>query len=192
MQACGNGNTCTEAYTLAVSANSYQGYEENIDFGNFFAAGGNTMTLLGGFDFRATPTVTTGLNASPPTPEIRNAESDTAWNERFYEATYNNGVLPGTITTVGSMANTSAVTNVALVPVHFSVQKRANPSVTFYSPNSGTSATCYNVSSTSDTSTVVFDSSAGQSGFTLNASGATSDTQSVICHWTADATISGG
>jgi hypothetical protein len=192
MQACTNTSTCTEAYTFAANASGNAGYEENIDFGNNFGAGANTLTLLGGFDLRATPGVSTGTNASPPVPEIRNSSSDIEWNQRFYEATYNNGVAFGVATAAGEQ-DTMGGTNAFLLGAHFAVQKRANPTITIYSPNSGSTGQCYNNAAAGDTAAQVFVSSQGMNGVSIVSNGGTiSLGQSIRCHWTADATISGG
>lgn len=94
MQACTNGSTCTESYTLAVSSSATAGYEFVVDFGNNFGNASNTLTIGGGFEARVTPGVATGTNANPPPPEIRSADSDMLWSQRFYMSTFPNGTAP--------------------------------------------------------------------------------------------------
>ena len=129
MQACTNGSSCTESYTLAVSSSATAGYEFVVDFGNNFGAGANTMTLGGGFDARVTPGVATGTNANPPTPEIRDAESDTHWNQRFYSSSYENGVAAGASTHIGMQGGAIATAAIdGISTVIFPATLRASPS----------------------------------------------------------------
>jgi hypothetical protein len=101
MQAVSNGATATLAYAFTMSASATNGYEIIVDLGNNFSTSGKSVTIGGGFDLRATPTATVGLIASPPTPEIRSAQTDFAWCERYIQATYDNGVAPASATNVG-------------------------------------------------------------------------------------------
>lgn len=191
MQACVNNASCTEAYTLAVSASAKQGYEENIDFGNNFSSSGASMTLAGGFDFRAAPTAVTGLTAAPQTPEVRDAASDRLWNQRFYETSYENGVLPGTATRNG-MQNCGAVASTTeLFSVNFRAPKRADPTMSYWD-GAGTAneyssyAGGYADGTGTTTALTAYQNLAN---FTISFS---SGLQNIIEHFAADATITGG
>lgn len=135
MQACTNGSTCTEAYTLSVSSSATAGYEFVVDFGNNFGNVANTLTIGGGFDARVTPGVSTGANANPPPAEIRDPEADIRWNQRFYSSSYPNGTAAGASTHLGIVAGTvfSAGSGIVTLPtITYPTQMRAVPSVSYW------------------------------------------------------------
>jgi hypothetical protein len=101
LQTIANGATGTLAYSWTANVNSSKGLSIDIDFGNNFSATSKSIQIGGGFDCHVTPGVATGIVASPPSPIIPPAANDTAWNLRFYEASYDNGVAPGTVTHTG-------------------------------------------------------------------------------------------
>lgn len=67
--------------------------------------------------------------------------------QRYYEKSYNQNVFPGAITDVGNFVrqgpqNSGAITGE--YPLAFAVEKRAAPTVTFYSPNNGAAGFIFN------------------------------------------------
>lgn len=77
-------------------------------------------------------------------------EREIALCQRTYETSYNLSTVPGTVTTVGMVAQrvatlASATTHTVKMPIPFRTRKRAVPSMVFYSPGLGTSgmATSY-------------------------------------------------
>ena len=70
-----------------------------VNFGAM-ASNSDSITLGAGFDARATPGISTGINANPPAPEVRNSASDIAWCERFFQTSYDNGTAPAAATSL--------------------------------------------------------------------------------------------
>jgi len=121
LQACANGAWTQVSYTLSVSSNATAGYEFIIDFGNNFSTTGKTV-ILSEVDVRVTPGVSTGLNSSPPIPEIRNIATELHFCRRYFQSFggTNNYVL-GTAT----FASTTA----AYLPIIFQGTMRAAPTM---------------------------------------------------------------
>lgn len=191
LQGCANNATCTLAYTFNVNAGANNGYEVVIDFG----ALANTafVAVGGGFDLRVTAGVSLGLNASPPAPEVYAAERDAAWNQRFYETSYSNGVAPGTVTGAGASAilMAGATAGNAGNAVRFNTKKRGGAgtlSLTGYSPITGTSAKVADITAGADVTASI--DLIGDGGFRWFGSGASAI--SLEMHWVADARIPGG
>jgi hypothetical protein len=198
LQAVANNASGTLSYTFTVAANAVNGYEIVIDFGNNFSSAAKSVTLGGGFDLRATPGVTTGLNAAPPSPEVRDAASDIAWNRRFVRSSYDNGTAPGTAATVKG-ARTMMSHDDSGQFVAWSLDyggpgpMRADPTFTYYDL-AGTASAMSDFSNGSQTNgvTVTTTITAGESAALFNntaQSGASVNTHQ--CHFFADSSIVG-
>lgn len=143
LQACANGAWTVVAYTFAASANAVNGYEIKIDFGNNFSTTGKYVQISAA-DLRATPGVSTGLNSSPPVPELPNASAELARNARYFSASYANGTAPGTATTandidtIGQAASGSQIGSNGS-GFRFPIALRASPTVTIYATSDGSS-----------------------------------------------------
>lgn len=124
LQACANGVWTQVAYTLAVSASAAAGYEFIFDFGNNFSTTGKDIVIAEA-DVRVTPGVATGLNSTPPLPELRPMFAELGFNLRYFEvlSTQNNGNAAYGIAQIAS--TTRAVLSLAWKAV-----KRAPPTVT--------------------------------------------------------------
>ena len=97
LQACANATTTQVAYTFTPSGTVALGMEVSIDLGNNFSA--NTKYVyVTECDIRATPSATTGLNASPPAPELRPVAQETILCQRYYNFITQSG---GTYTPIG-------------------------------------------------------------------------------------------
>jgi hypothetical protein len=83
LQSCANGAWTQVAYTFAASAASYNGLEISFDFGNNFSSSSKTLQIAEP-DIRVTPGVSIGLNASPPTVELRPIGSELALCQRYF------------------------------------------------------------------------------------------------------------
>jgi hypothetical protein len=193
LQACNSAAICTPAYTLAVSNSATTGYEFVVDLGNNFSTNGKTAKIIY-FDARVSPGVATGLNATPPPFEMRDPASDTSWNERFYQTTYDNGVAPGTATHVGMVGTSgTATTNVGQMGNVFRTTMRCDPIVSFWD-GAGTPSklSFWNSSNWTDgnnaNSPAVIPSSAGHRGFIFY----NNNNANFSFHYAADCTISGG
>ena len=199
LTACTNGSTCVEAYTFPVSASATAGYEFVVDFGAM-ASNSDTLTIGAGFDARATVGISTGINASPPAPEVRSPAEDIAWCERFYAASYNNTVAPGASTHIGiafvSGSTTGGMT--AIGEIVFPGQLRATPTIaTWDGAGNASKITSIPVSGASSTFTdnqtnvAIGAIGTGAAGFAFVAS-ASSTAGLWAIHYTADATLWGG
>ena len=146
LQSIANGASGLVAYTFTPSVNAIRGYQIQVLFGGGLnaASGYVDITLA---DVRVTLGVATGLNSNPPSPEQRPVAAELPANTRYFQTSYGNGVAPGTVTTNGQLSyynsGGSAVTQVF---ISTQLQMRAAPTVTWYSPNSGSSGDIYNSS----------------------------------------------
>ena len=100
LQACANNAWTIVAYTFAVHANALDGYEVKIDFGNNFSTSGKFIQIAAA-DLRVTTGASTGLNASPPSPELPSVADTLARAARYHQSSYVNAVAPGTATAAG-------------------------------------------------------------------------------------------
>lgn len=140
LQACANGAWTLVSYTLSVSVNAAKGYEFIFDFGNNFSTTGKDV-VVAELDVRVTPGVSTGLNASPPPPELRPIWSELGFCQRYVQTSFSNGVTPANGANIVSYAGVAASATVLAVNFIILVhQMRVTPTMTFYSgQNGGTS-----------------------------------------------------
>lgn len=132
LQSIASGATAILSYTFAVSANAINGYELKIDFGNNFSTNAKSVTVTAA-DFRATPNVAMGLNSSPSAPEYIPTSMQLRWCERFMQATYANGVAPGTSTRLGMVGGYTNVSGTYFgFPVYYRTEMRASPTVYYW------------------------------------------------------------
>lgn len=82
--------------------------------------------------------------------------------QRYYEKSYNQSVVPGTVNDLGAFF-TLRINSVGGGGTSFKVTKRANPTVTVYSPASGTSGQARDYTASADTSASA--QSIGETGF---------------------------
>ncbi len=191
LQGCANNATCVLSYTLNVNAAANNGYEVVIDFSAVL----NTQYVVigGGYDLRLTPGVSTGINNSPPAPQIYPISTDADWSKRFFETTYTNGIAPGTITNLGALfalaATSGGAGGVLGSAWVYKVQKRCAASVTAYSPLSGTANEIYDITDGGNVgATLQFNNDSSVQWYGPSASA----TGNLIVHLTADCRIVGG
>jgi hypothetical protein len=70
LQACPNAVWTQVAYTFMMGALAANGMAVNFDFGNNFGANTKSVRITE-LDIRATPGIASGINYSPPPPELR-------------------------------------------------------------------------------------------------------------------------
>ena len=188
---CAAAAACTDAYSLLVTAATFNGYEYNIDLGNNFSSTGKNVKI-GWFDARVTPGVATGINVNPPPMEMRDPGSDVTWNQRFYQATYDNGVAPGAATHVGMVGTTGATSsNSGQMGNSFRTTMRCDPSVSFWDgAGNANKQSFWNGAAWTDNQAVApVVLNAGQNGFAFyNNLAGTNES----FHYAADCTITGG
>lgn len=199
LQTIANGATGTLAYSWTANVNSGKGLSIDIDFGNNFSATGKSIQIGGGFDCHVTPGVATGTVANPPTPIIPPAAGDMAWNQRFYEASYDNGVAPGTATHTGiqgvfnpwGTGNSARQSGVLI----FKAPKRADPLMNLWdgAGNSNVS-TERNGATWTDNECIIGLGGAGMTSAVVDQTncGSGQTGSSLFIHYTADATLTGG
>lgn len=187
------------AYSWSTNANVFNGMSVDIDLGNNFSTSGKTVTLGGGFDLRTTTGAVTGTISAPPTPEIRTQADDVAWNQRFYETTYDNGIAPGAATHTGITMFwffDSANTHAQAPNATYRVQKRADPAISIWDgAGNANDVSVVNSSATptwTDANAVTAHIVAGQSSFLLTVSGGGGPYDGFNIQWAADATLTGG
>lgn len=83
LQSIVNASTGQIAYTFTPSASSGNGLEVIIDFGAILNSSSNSVNIFA-LDIRATPGVASGLNNSPPLPELRPIQAELAFCQRYY------------------------------------------------------------------------------------------------------------
>jgi hypothetical protein len=190
LQTCPNGGWTQVAYTFQASTASGNGLEITFDFGNNFSSTAKSVQVTE-LDIRATPGVSTGLNSSPPIPEMRPIFAELAFNQRYYETSYGNNVAPGAVTTTGMVTYiayfSTGAQSIAGGFVGFKVPKRATPTITYYSNNSGTSGKIYDGVATADVAAT--NNQAGTDGLNWQASPTANGQIYFQFQWTANAEL---
>lgn len=133
LQPCASGVWTTVAYTFNVAAGADKGYEIKVDFGNNFSVNTKYVQLTAA-DLRVTPGISTGLNASPPLPELLSIQAELARSSRYYQASYENGVAPGTSTRSGLTGPSLIVqgTMNGVGSIAFPTAMRSTPTVAYW------------------------------------------------------------
>ena len=110
--------------------------------------------------------------------------------ERFFQTSYDVGVVPGTVGSTGYMRFTEGTTTYATLPVAYRTRMRASPSVLLYSPNSGATGKLYNYSGATDVAASLLYGTSISVGFVAVANNVSIGSGSTIgIHWTANARL---
>jgi hypothetical protein len=170
------GNTWLAVDAIATAATT-----------NFFAATGvvylSGVTVLPGTQ---APTAAQSMNVMRP------FDQELVTCKRYYEKSYHYAGLPGNnLQLFGGAAGYTGATLPIGFPIgmyfQFTVDKRASPTVTVYSPQTGVSGKAYDLSQAGDwPATVVFAQEKGGMATTTISSGATAR---LGMHWVADARL---
>src|SRR5579883_98254 len=141
-QACPNSAWTIVSYSFTANANAVNGYEIEVDFGNNFSTTGKYVQISAA-DLRATPGVSTGLNASPPVPEFMSTAQELVRSARYFQTSYNNGVAPGTATRAGlqNFGNNGSTGATNASGFTFAVHMRASPTMSYWD-GAGNSGKC--------------------------------------------------
>lgn len=122
----------------------------------------------------------------------RSYESELAACQRYYEKTYNITVDPGSISDPGAFDTLNAGSNSIGINTFFQVVKRTAPTITVYSPVTGTSARSRDLTGAVD-ATMAASSNIGERAFVASGTGtpfsATPAATRIRYHWTADAEL---
>jgi hypothetical protein len=144
LQPCANGAWTIVAYTFTATAGAVNGYEVKIDFGNNFSSSLKYVQVTAA-ETRVTPGIATGLNSSPPIPELPYVQTELERNARYYQTSYANGTAPGTAThnniAGGVPIINGAIGTISSVP--FPVRMRATPTIAYWDGAGNANATSY-------------------------------------------------
>lgn len=199
LTACTNGSTCLEAYTLTANASATNGYEFVVDFGAM-NSNADSITIGAGFDARATPGISTGINTTPPAPEVFAPSVDIAWCQRFFNSTFGNTVSLATASHNGIVEVTDDLNGTFVIQksIRFPAEMRAAPTIAFWD-GAGNSGKISSLSITANTTSFTDNQSNGGNGaFDIGAAGfiagynASSTSGIYFIHYTADASLWGG
>lgn len=174
--------------TLGTAGNDYLQFTIWFDAGSTFNA--RTATLgqqSGTFDIGQMQ-IQEGTLASPF--DYRPIGLELFLCERYYETSYNVGVVPGTATSIGApgfrLVNAGTST-IARIPIFFKVMKRATPTVTTYSVNSGTAGQIYDVTGAVDVAATNFN--IGISGYLAQATVTAKTDINLNCQYTSESEL---
>ena len=117
--------------------------------------------------------------------DFRSFPQELALCQRYYEKTYDQSVVPGTANDKGAFF-TVRIDSIGGGGTAYKVTKRATPTVTFYSPTTGTSGQARNYTTSADTAASA--QSIGDAGFYVLAGSATNGAGLGV-QWTAAAEL---
>ena len=103
--------------------------------------------------------------------------------ERFYQKSYELATAPASATTVGQIVRARAAGGSC--SAEFRVRMRLAPTVTLYSPTTGTDGQVRNLNSAADIAATSSGSEVSQTGYYLNVAGASSAGDALAWHWAA-------
>ena len=139
MQSAANGTNSIVAYTFTAPSDGCQnGIEVTIDFGSALNGTGTSIGI-GNCDIRITPDVPSGVNNSPPRPEVRPKNIEKMLCQAEYWTTFSEWTSPASgqsqdgCKTVGPIP-ASTTSSLVSVSVPFPVPMSAKPTVTTYTP----------------------------------------------------------
>jgi hypothetical protein len=187
LQSVANSQWTQIAYTFSANAASANGLEVTIDFGNNFTSGSQSIQITE-LDIRSTPGVATGINNSPPPPELRPIGVEVPFNQRYFETSYDAGVTPGTAGNLNTPSQlTSPTPTYPGIFVNFGARKRADPAIVLYSPHSGTIGNM----STNNTDYPALTNTVAEAGFGayVNSTSGPAVGVTYYSHWTASAEL---
>lgn len=191
LQVCANGVWTRVAYTFIASVSAANGLEISFDFGNNFGAGAKSVEITE-CDVRVTPGAAAGLNSVPAPPELRPVWTELAFNQRYYETSYSQGVPPGRVADNGAfiffISGAPSSSWIVVCYVLFKTTKRAIPTIVLYSPASGISGKATDYNSTTDVAANA--NNVGDGGFEWDVGSANiTSTIYLLGHWTASAEL---
>jgi hypothetical protein len=198
LQTLASGAQGILAYAWTVNTAAINGFSIDVDFGNNFGSNAKNIVIGGGFDVRVTPGVATGTISSPPTPEIRDPQSDILWCKRFFRASYINGIAPGTATYAGiTYVSTYLVASFdSSATAFFDAPMRATPTIAYWD-GAGTASKLSYTSIGGGTTFTDGATNIEPGAFAIGLNGfsflglASAQSGVYYIHYTADATITG-
>lgn len=181
--------------TLLVSeavGSTYQGTVNTWNAGNYFGTAGTINGVAATSDYFQI----TGLTVLPgielPTAEqssllLRPFDQELFSSKRYWESSYNYGVAPGTITTVGALSKiTQTGSYYHTLSTRVFVSKRATPTVSLYSTDTGSVGKIAYVG-VGDVAAVPANIS--QNSMTPYVNGVLVNTGEIVCHFVANSRL---
>jgi hypothetical protein len=164
----GNGGGVYAQFDLG-SGSTYQGPPGAWAATNYIGSSGTTNLVATNGAYLAftgvkleVGTVATPYNRQSPAKSLADCQ-------RYFERSYDLGTLTGTATGNGSfllyISGLAAQANPMSTYISYKVQKRAAPTVTIYSPQTGAAGKLYSANATADVNSVLF--AAGQFGISV-------------------------
>lgn len=131
LQTIANGSRGAVSYTYVPNTALASGLQVQLLFGGALNAASGYVDISFA-DIRATPGVATGLNANPPSPEMREVQAELAFCQRYVQKSYPQGVSPGTNQGAGGQTLAVSAPSSGAMTWPLSVTMRAAPTVTWY------------------------------------------------------------
>jgi hypothetical protein len=178
--------------TLGTGGNDSLGLFFWFDSGSTNAsAASNVGQQSGTFDIAHVSVVEGDVSGEFDPFSARNIQQELALCQRYYEKTYDLGVNPGTATSNGAIKYLGVgSTTVFNATSRFVVTKRAIPTMTVYSPFSGTAGSIRNDSGAAEVTGCIFSGISTTSTGHIGAGVTLSGTSQYSHHWTADSELS--
>ena len=154
----GNGSDLRTATTGSWVAGDYRGANSSV---NIFDTSGATFYITG-------VQLEIGTSATPFERRLYNQELANC--QRYFEMSYSQGTVPGTATNVGGQNAVGAGVNDVGTTSYYKATKRTSPTITVYSPSTGTSGAIRNFNTGSDITGV--STEVGDTGFRVYKAGA--------------------
>ncbi|MFZ1109868.1 MAG: hypothetical protein WAN43_16155 [Rhodomicrobium sp.] len=192
LQSIAAGTAAVVAYTFTPNVYLVFGYQISLNFGSALNASSG-FVQIGRADVRATPGLSTGLNSSPPTPELAPTDAAVRQCQRYFETSYDLATAPGTATVVGAslilLGPLPSATYASGTFVPFKTRKRADPTILTYSPASGASGYARDATNSADVATVT-SWTTGQTGVSWKATvSAATENINLQVQWTANSRL---
>jgi hypothetical protein len=121
--------------------------------------------------------------------EIRPYPTELEMCQRYYQKTYNLSTNPGTATDVGVIAGLASAIGYVWFQVQFRTRMRTTPSVTAYSPGSGSSGYVYDIQAGPATDRAASVSAIGECGASIQNSAVGTANGGFDVHYVADAEL---
>jgi len=137
------------------------------------------------------PKLERGVAATPF--DFRHPQQELALCQRYFEKSYDAGVAPGTVTSIGAerinIAGLASSARGVNIPSTYKISKLAVPTVAIYSPNSGAAGKCYDAALSVDSNAIIDPALVGTRSHTIASTLGASTTLDVRVHWTATAEL---
>jgi len=180
------GEGLSVSWVLA-SGSTYQTTTDSWQSGNYLATSNQVNAVASSdYNFRLA-NVQLEIGSSATDIELRSIDQELALCQRYYEKSYNLDTAPGTVTAGGQITGVQLNTwDLSGSPFTFKVTKRATPTSTVYSPDTGDSGKLYDTTADGD---IVIASTSTQAHLLIYTGGSGTADNKYALHWVSDAEI---